>query len=520
MTITDDEGRRTRMSRYRIGICRILHESNSFISGETSLADFRTYGGILLGAEVLDCPDRRDEIAGFLQVLRRADEHIETVPFLSTGGFASGLISAEMVDYLGRALRQALRGAGELDGILFALHGAMASADIPDLDGHFLEIVRQHAGADIPVVCTLDMHAVVTRRMVELAMAFTAYRTHPHVDVFETGERAAEILLSALRGEIRPVMAWQRAPMMFPPPDDGTLSGALRDAAGMAAASEGLPNVVTCSHCAGYPWLDIQEQGWTTLAVTNGDESQARRLAARLAREAWAARRELMPAKMLPPREAVRAAARLPGNPIVITDSADTVGGGAPGDTTQLLAALLDLRKQVDGLILASLPDPDSVATVMHSGEGAAVDLLVGGKRDARFSRPLRVQGEVLCITDGMIEDVGKFGPTPFVDVGHIVSIAIDNVRLVLTERVVDGPQPSLFRKVGIEPFDAKIVALKTGVGYKATYSQAAGGVVRADCPGATSYNLSSFEYTRVPRPLFPLDPDMDWEPEESCCRR
>jgi microcystin degradation protein MlrC len=118
-----------------------------------------------------------------------------------------------------------------------------------------------------------------------------------------------------------------------------------------------------------------------------------------------------------------------------------------------------------------------------------------------------------LSVTDGVIEDVGHFGNEPFVEAGNTVCLAIDNVRLVLHERPIMGPQPSLFRKVGIEPYQAKIVMLKTGVGYKVTYGLAKA-VFRADCPGATSYNLSNYAYTRAPRPLYPLERDMDWESE------
>ena len=118
-------------------------------------------------------------------------------------------------------------------------------------------------------------------------------------------------------------------------------------------------------------------------------------------------------------------------------------------------------------------------------------------------------------MTDGLIEDVGKFGTTPFIDAGKTVCLGIDNVRLVLTERIVFGPQPSLFRKVGIEPFDAKIVALKTGIGFKVTYNHVAKAVFRANCPGPISYDLSNFDYTQVCRPLYPLDPDMHWQVDD-----
>jgi len=429
-------------------------------------------------------------------------------------GFAGGNVAANVVRYFDEILRRELRESGDLDGICFALHGAMASADIPDLEAHFLEVVRQEKGEAIPVVVTLDCHAVLTRKMIKLASAICAYHKHPHTDVVQTGERAAHILLRMLAGEINPVMTYQKIPMIPPPPDDGTTCGPLKELADHLQKLAQIDGVIDLSLFPAQCWLDVPEQGWAVLAVTDADPELGRRVVRDLATHAWSVRERLLPEPMLPPEEAVRAAAGAPGHPIVITDAADTVGGGAPGDTTTLLNALLAQRKTVDGLILLHLPDPQAIEGITPADVGRMVTLDVGGKRDTRFSRPVTVAGEVLCVTDGIIEDVGGFGATATVDGGKTVCLGIDNVRLVLTEKVVFGPQPSLFRKVGIEPFDAKIVALKTGIGFKVTYDVAKA-VFRADCPGAASYNLSHYDFTHVQRPVYPLDPDMQWQVDE-----
>ena len=503
------------VSHFRIGVGRISQEGNGFSSLETSLADFENYGGLLVGHQVLEQPDRRDEVTGFVEAIEAGGEDFEVIPLMSTEALPSGPVTADAVRSLDETLRGALRSAGELDGILFCLHGAMTSMAIPDLDGHFLEIIRQEMGEEIPVVGTLDFHANVTRQMVDLSTALVAYRTHHHVDIVETGIRAGEILMRTLRGELRPVMAWQKVPLVFPPPDDGTHSGPLKELFDTFISWDDLDGVVACSLCPCHCWQDIPELGLTALAVTDDDYPLARRLARQLAVQAWDARDRLLPENMLSPEAAVRAAAGTPGTPLVITDSADVVGGGAPGDTTTLLKALLEYRDHVDGLILADLPDPEAVRRIMTAGPGAVVTLDVGGKRDTRFSQPLRVTGRVLSVTDGVIEDVGRFGNEPFVEAGNTVCLAIDNVRLVLHERPIMGPQPSLFRKVGIEPYEAKIIMLKTGIGFKVTYSLAKA-VFRADCPGATSYNLCNYAYTRAPRPLYPIEPDIDWEPKHN----
>ncbi len=506
-------------SELRIAICRINHEANSFATTEVNLPDFEKAGGIRMGEEVLSAKGRTNEIPGFLNVIGGAAQNIEVVPLLDTSSLAGGNLAAEAVHYFEETLRRKLREAGELDGICFALHGANTSAQISDVDGYLLEVVRQEKGEAVPVAVALDCHAVITQKMVDLASVICGYHTTPHIDIVQTGERTAHILLRMLAGEINPVMSWESIPMIVTPPDDGMNSGPLKEVFDHAARFREIDGVVDCSLFPSNPWLDIPEQGWTVLAVTNDDKQLGDRLVQEIANHIWELRSSFLPEPMLPPAEAVRAAASAPGHPIIVTDLADNTGAGAPGDTTTLLRALLDQKDTIDGLIPFHLPDAEAVEAIMPTDVGTTVTLAVGGKRDTRFGQPVSVTGEVLCVTDGALEDTGGFGGVPTVDAGKMVCLGIDNVRLVLTERIVFCPEPSLFRKVGIEPLKAKIVGLKKELafaahflGFKPTDDRVTNTVFKADCPGASCYDLRRFEYTRVPRPLYPLDPDMQWQ--------
>jgi microcystin degradation protein MlrC len=496
------------MSNFRIGIGRIWTESNTFSSLKTTISDFcglSSYSGVAVGAEVLAQPERKDEVNGFVKVLS-PDSRVEIVPLLSAGALPSGPVTGEAVSFLEDILRRQLRQTGRLDGVCFALHGAMSGTVEADLDGYFLQVIRDEVGPYIPIVCSLDCHAVVTRLMVDLTTALIAYRTHPHVDLVETGMRTANLLLNTLGGKIKPVLRYQKIPLLLPPPDDGTRGGALKDLFDEFIAWDKIEDVIACSLCPSFAWQDVPEQGWTALAITDDDETLAQRLTGKLAVQSWKRRNRLLPEPLFSPEAALRKAAAAPGCPVIVTDSADNIGGGASGDTTTLLKAALEMRHEVAGLILIHLPDPQAISRIETSQCGDVVTVKVGGKRATRFSRPLSVTGQVLCITKGRITDDGKFGSVPTIDVGKIVCLAVDNVRLVLTEGVINGPQPSLFRKVGLEPFEAKIVTVKSGNGWKVTYGHKAGAVFRADCPGAFSYNLHNFDFKHVPRPIFPLD--------------
>ena len=497
--------------KFRIGIGGIWHESNSFCVRDVTAEDFTIHGRTAIGKNVLDQTERRDEVAGFAEVLKR-NSQIEIIPLLSAETWIAGHLTDEAVGFLEDILRCGLREAGPLDGICFAPHGAMAGTTIADVDGHFIKVFREELGTNVPIVLALDCHAVVTRQMIELSTAIVASRTHPHVDVVETGMRAANILLDTLSGKVRPVIACHKIPLLLPPPDDGTKSGALKELFDKFIAWDQIDNVIAGSLCPSYPWQNVPEQGWAAIVVADNDMALADRLARELAQACWDARFRLLPEPMVSPQEAVRQAAAAEGCPILITDSADTVGSGAPGDNTVLLEALLELCHEVDGLVLAHLPDPEAVSLIKAHRVGDTVTVRGGGKRDTRYSSPLTVTGEILCITEGPITNDGNFIAEPMAEVGSIVCLGIRNVRLVLTEREIMGPQPSVFRKVGIEPFEAKVVTLKTGIGFKVTYGHVAKAVIRADCPGVVSYNLRNYDFTRVPRPMFPIDTDAHWK--------
>ena len=508
------------MSRFRIGVGRIWQECNSFSCVATKLADYQSAGGIAFGDGVLDQPTRRDEVTGFLDVLA-ADQDVEVAGLLNANALPSGCATDEVVAFFEDTLGKQLHETGPLDGICFALHGANSALSVTDLDGHFLRIIRDMVGKSLPIVCTLDFHAIVTQQMLDFGDVFFAYRTHPHVDLVETGRRAARVLLRQLQGKCKPVMSYQRVPLLLPPPDEGTHAGPLKRLFDTFIAWDQIHGVIGCSLCCSYPFQDVNEQGWLAMAVTDDNAPLGDKLVSQLAEQAWKARHHLLPKPMLPADEAIQQAIAVEGCPVVITDSADTVGAGAPGDTTDLLHQLLDMHHKVDGLILIHIPDPEAISAIKASAQVSEATVDIGAKRDLRYSQPsVTVTGCVMCITEGPINDDGHFGTDQIVETGSIVCLGVDNVRIVLTDRIIMGPQPSLFRKVGIEPFEAKIVALKTGVGVKPTYGDMAKAIFRADCPGASSYNFHHHDYQAIRRPIFPLDTEFCWRPESKLCTK
>jgi microcystin degradation protein MlrC len=382
------------MKKQRVAICRIMQESNGFLLEEDGLDHFEKTQGILIGDQALEAlHERDDELKGFVHSIEASGIEVEIVPILNTSGFAGGLIAAEAVEYFDSVLRDQFHSTGSLDGVFMALHGAMASADNPDLDGHFLNIVRQVLGNAIPIVCSLDMHAIVTQQMLDSTSAMVAYRTHPHTDVVETAERAGRIVARILAGEISPVMACQKILLLIPPLDNGTKTGVLKEIFDRVRELSHVDSVLDCSLCSSYCWLDSAEQGWAALVTTDGNPKRGEEIAAQLAEEVWSLREQLQPEPMLEPAAAVRAAAAAEGHPIIITDSADTAGGGGPGDTTGLLKAILAERQSVDGLILLHMTDAKAIEGITASDIGSTVSLKMGNTSGKLFGGLVEVTG-------------------------------------------------------------------------------------------------------------------------------
>jgi microcystin degradation protein MlrC len=254
---------------------------------------------------------------------------------------------------------------------------------------------------------------------------------------------------------------------------------------------------------AGFPLADIHDAGLSVYVVTNDDQALADALADELTAAAWAMRHDFLHTA-LPVREAVARAMALDGRPVVLADIADNTGGGAAGDTTEILRELL--RVGVRPATVACLWDPEAAAACVAAGVGATVTLPVGGKVDPAHGAPVTVTGRVRTLSDGrfvyrgpMMRGVeGRLGSTAVLDINDLKIILISHRRQTL--------DPEMLRFVGIDPLAEKLVVVKSSIHYRAAFEPIARAILEVDAPGLSSSNLGRFPFTRVRRPIFPLD--------------
>ena len=491
----------------RIAIAKIFQETDTFSPVLYTLDDFQRFG-IFYGEEILERFKDIGELGGFISVAQTQPETITLLPIINATAWAGGRLKSEAFQFLSDSLINGLEKAEPFDGILLSLHGAMCAEDIDDCVGYLLGEIRRNIGQDIPIIVTLDHHANITKEIIKNVDGLVGYRKCPHTDTFETGVRAANLLFKILRREVSPKIAWKKIPMITPIDKFLTDEPPLLDWFSVADKYASLDNVLSISQFPVQPWLDVNELGWSTVVITDRDIKLAEELAEKLSDIAWEMRKEFFSATLVPPSEAIREANNAKQGPIIIADGSDNMNSGAPGDSTCLLKEML--AQSIDCIAYITIVDPEAVEMAINAGYGSQVTLTVGGKRDHIFSSPVEITGRVCKISRGEILSTGHL-PIKF-DMGRTVLFEIGSIKLVISEYPGPSHEPNVYRHLGLDPEKAKIVVVKTPVGFRVAYKSISKNAIIADTPGLSTPHLEVLPYSRIPRPIFPFDPIENWK--------
>lgn len=493
----------------RIGILQVHQESNSFNPVRTIRADYERYG-VATGRRVLEEFGETGELGGFRQALGTAGGTgavtAEPVGIVRFQAWPSGPVDAGTFSWIAGTLREELAKAAPLDGVLCSLHGALVADGVDDADGELLAAVRSVVGSDIPVVASLDLHADVTPAMTGRADVLVPYHTSPHLDQRETGERAARIILRLLDGA-RPATASVRLPMISVSEAQNTFQGPLAPVYARLPALEADPRVLSAGILMTQGWLDVPRLGWSTLVTTDGDARRANETAEELAAACWDIRHSLT-GTYLSAAECVERAIAHGAGPVIIADGADATNSGAPGDSTHLLAELV--KRPIPGGALIMIVDAEAVAAARAAGIGGAFRRTVGGKRDRVFSKPFSVEGVVERLGPARYVLSGHGGRNLPIDMGMSAVVRARDVRLLCVEAPGPGSTPMMYRCVGLEPKEHKVVVVKSPAGFRAEFGPFASLILLADCPGCASPRYERMPYRRISRPLWPIDPVAD----------
>lgn len=491
----------------RFAIGQISHETNTFSPIRTELRHFGERG--FLEAEELfrHFAGTKTGLGGYIDFARETGA--ELIPTISASAVPSGYVAAEAHEALVTKLLDGIQAAGRIDGVLLCLHGAMVTEGIPDAEGDILSRVRRLVGPGLPVVATLDYHATLTDQMVLEADGLFGYNTYPHVDGYERALEAAAFITNLIDGKIRPVHHVVRPPLAPGVVPARTGWGPIKKLMEQAFAYEAQTGVINVSVYGGFVYSDVHDAGLAFLATVDDDPALARSIAEDLARRAWEMRHEFV-TEMQEPVQAVRHAMQAAAGPVVLADVADNTGGGASGDGTELLRALLN--QGAEDAVVITMPDPEAVELAFRAGVGGEFRGFVGAKIDDAHGAPVEVVGRVRLLSDGRFVNHGPMGTGTVANVGRTAVLVSGGVEIIVNERRFQPVDPEAARSVGIDPAKRKIVVLKSAVHYRASYEPMASEIVEVDGPGLASPNLGRFEFKNIRRPIFPIDLDCDWK--------
>lgn len=488
----------------RVLIAEIIQEVSTFNPAicDTSAFEFITGDGLL---EYHD--GRPLEVGGAMSVFREAGFDMVGA-FSARAKTSNGLLAADAWNTVSAMFLDAIRNAPPVDGVYFAMHGAMAAQNELDPEGYLLQESRRILGDAMPVVLSLDLHGIVTDRMLQAVNGVTLYHTYPHCDMFDTGVRAARLLTRILNDGIKPVMAMVRIPALVRGDEmiteTGLIGGRIRECKAFEATEGGL----AAGMFWGNPFTDVPDLCSNSLVITDGDPERAADLAVDLAEKFWADRAR-MQVPLVSLHEAVEIARSNPAGTVVMVDAADATSSGASGDSNAILRALVEGGYQGAGLF--PIVDEPAVRAAFDAGIGATIDVTLGGTIDpARFT-PLPVRATVRMLSDGRFtnESWGTEwygGPTAVLEIGrHIV---------VATSQPVHLFDRSLFLAHGQDPTRFDVVVQKSPHCQPRFFRDWAARMVDVDAPGSTSANLPYLGHTSCRRPMFPMERDAQFEPE------
>ncbi|MDA0997978.1 MAG: M81 family metallopeptidase [Proteobacteria bacterium] len=499
----------------RVAILGFHLESNAF-SPVTTEADYRKrcyVEGEAIIAELGKANSRLPaEVGGFVDDMDGSGVDWKMVPILIADAEPGGPVDQAFFERTLAVMRARLVDAGTLDGVYIDSHGAMRATGDIDPDGTIYAMVRSVVGPDLPVIATLDLHANVSTRMVELTDVLVAYLTNPHVDQRERAAEAAQAMRRLWSGE-KTFASFVKVPIAAPTVTLLTAEGPYADLIRYGQSKVG-GAILNVSVTAGFIYSDSAKCGMSVIVTSLADAAPGRALANDIAARAWADRQRFKKA-LTPIADIVKkakAAGEDPSLPAsIIADVADNPGGGGSGNTTYLLKALTDAGAA--GVVLGLMIDPAVAARAHALGVGGRFDADFNADPKTAFDTPLTLPVIVEKLTDGKF--VGRRGLLAGrgIELGPCALLRIDGVRIGVASNRKQCADPVMLEQFGIDIGEARTVVVKSRGHFRAGFDEyfSPDRVIEADCPGLTSPVLKNFPWDGLCRPVYPLDEDAVW---------
>ncbi len=500
------------MPQFRVAVGGIAQETNTFTGIPTTMADFEGRGGELsVGSAVID--DHRgvnSVMGGFIDELETSGADL--LPTLHARATPGGPLTRETYERLRDDLLERLGDLPGFDAVLLALHGAMVADGYPDPEGDLLTRVRALAGTR-PVFAVLDLHANVSRSMVEAADLLVGYKTYPHVDMAACGRQAGAVLHRLVTHEVTLERSFVPLPMLLPSirmrtiDEHGPYALLQRHAATLAAADD---DVLELGLYGGFPYADVPFHHASVLVYHGRSPDRASALADDLAQRYWDARHAFL-AVLEPAESAVERALAASDHPVVLADVADNPGSGGAGDTPGLLRLLVG--RDAPGSFVGILFDPESTEQAFALGEGGEASFALGGKVNPEHGPPVRARARVERLSDGAFTVTGPMMRGKRERLGRTALLRVGSVRVAVSEGRASVNDPAMLGMLGLDVRKLRVLALKVKGHFRAAFDPLVSQVIEAEAPGASMTDFTRLAYGQRLRPAFPFELDTPYPP-------
>lgn len=476
-----------------IGLLGFLHETNTFAPGVTTLAQFieaDAWPGLITGDEILNSTRGMNlAISGFIAAMQDSEHTL--APLLWCSANPSAAVEDEAFETIIRQILEQIDKAPHLDALFLDLHGAMVTVSHEDAEGELLARLRARLGPDMPMVAALDFHANVSAAMLRQADGLVAYRSYPHVDIAQTGARAAQMLVRILAGE--PVYtASRQVDILIPMPWQSTLAEPARSIMQYARSLES-SDTPEVQFIPGFPLADIHDSGPTILAY--GRTQALADQAADLLCDRVEHSRQAFQGKLFSIPEAIALIQAHPKQRIILADTQDNPGGGGTGDTTDILHALAaqSVHKVCAGIVC----DPAFAQAAHEAGTGQMLQGALGG-RSGTGAGPLTGEFQVLATGDGCFTGTGPFYLGCTMDLGLMARVRYGTIEILVSSKKQQAADQAMFRHLNAEPTQYQVLVLKSSVHFRADFAALADDILVVEAPGENTADLHALTYRRL----------------------
>ena len=479
----------------RIFSASLATETNTFGPMPTGLASFRERGYFPAGQH----PDNLTLFSGPLWAarLRGKDQGWTLIEGMVAAAQPSGITTRHAYESLREELLADLKAALPVDVVLLGLHGAMVADGYDDCEGDLLQRVRAIVGPDTVVGAELDPHCHVTPEMVDNANLLITFKEYPHTDVLERGLELVDLCVAAAQKKIRPVAAVVDTGIIV---TVHTSRDPARSFVARMQSLEGKEGVLSISLAHGFSWGDVPGMGTKMLVYTDGNAQQAQALARQLADEVIAMR-DALTVHYPDIDTALDEALAFRGGPVVMADGADNPGGGAASDSTFVLQRMLE--RGIGNAALGPLWDPIAVRIAFEAGEGAKLQIRIGGKISPLSGQPLDLDCTVKALKRDLVMTGLAGTPVPMGDCALVEAGGIEIVLITLRNQAMGT---DLFTQLGCDLAAKRLIVVKSSQHFYASFSQVGKHVIYVAAPGAVTLDLSTLPYRKIQRPKWPVD--------------